>query len=254
MPTPETELQQTERMLRQMLAEAQAAEAGGPGPGGRFARLRKLGVGRRARKPSPGESDEAPIVDEALTQLFSGPSAAIRSVPRPLPDLKRKKENRRGDIVMAALGVTLGLTCALFPWYIFLNQEQFGVQGIRFGGRGGNVGRSAAGSGPGSGMAPLAQQLPSRDLDPFATGALQDAPRQPDEAPGLDKQPFPSDAPAFRLVHIANGRAMIEDSAGLWVVQPGSTLPDSSRVRSIEQRKGKWVLVTSTDRVLETAK
>ena len=47
---------------------------------------------------------------------------------------------------------------------------------------------------------------------------------------------------------------MIEDSAGLWVVQPGSTLPDSSRVRSIEQRKGKWVLVTSTDRVLETAK
>ncbi len=48
MPTPETELQQTERMLRQMLAEAQAAEAGEPGPGGRFARLRKLGVGRRA--------------------------------------------------------------------------------------------------------------------------------------------------------------------------------------------------------------
>ena len=43
---------------------------------------------------------------------------------------------------------------------------------------------------------------------------------------------------------------MIEDEAGLWVVQTGSTLPDSSRVASIEQRNGKWVLVTSTDRVI----
>ena len=40
---------------------------------------------------------------------------------------------------------------------------------------------------------------------------------------------------------------MIEDDAGLWVVQPGSMLPDSSRVAAIEQRDGKWVLVT-TDR------
>jgi hypothetical protein len=44
---------------------------------------------------------------------------------------------------------------------------------------------------------------------------------------------------------------MIEDNSGLWVVQTGSTLPDSSRVKSIEQRAGKWVLVTNTDRVLE---
>ena len=56
--------------------------------------------------------------------------------------------------------------------------------------------------------------------------------------------------PQFRLVHVANGRAMIEDDAGLWVVQAGSMLPDSSRVAGIEQRDGKWVLVTSTDRVV----
>ena len=59
----------------------------------------------------------------------------------------------------------------------------------------------------------------------------------------------PGDEAQFRLVHVANGRAMIEDEAGS-AVQTGSTLPDLSRVASIEQRKGKWVLVTSTDRVI----
>ena len=32
---------------------------------------------------------------------------------------------------------------------------------------------------------------------------------------------------------------MIEDDAGLWIVQRGSKLPDSSIVSSIEQRGGK---------------
>jgi hypothetical protein len=35
------------------------------------------------------------------------------------------------------------------------------------------------------------------------------------------------------------------------VVQAGSMLPDSSRVAGIEKRGGKWVLVTSTERVVE---
>jgi hypothetical protein len=44
---------------------------------------------------------------------------------------------------------------------------------------------------------------------------------------------------------------MIEDNTGLWIVQNGSKLPDSSRVTSIEQRGDKWVLVTSTNKVFE---
>jgi hypothetical protein len=44
---------------------------------------------------------------------------------------------------------------------------------------------------------------------------------------------------------------MIADEAGLWVVQRGSVLPDSSRVMTIEQRGGNWVIVTSDDRVIE---
>ena len=80
-------------------------------------------------------------------------------------------------------------------------------------------------------------------LDLFATGTL---PQTPDDArarrPGLDRAALPGRLAEFQLVHVANGRAMIEDDAGLWIVQRGSTLPDNSQRRqSIEQRDGKWV-------------
>jgi hypothetical protein len=164
-----------------------------------------------------------------------------------------KSRDRRSDLTVAALGVTLGLICALFPWYIFFNQEQFGVQAIAFGGSGRNAGRVSGGSQQENAGAPLtAKDIPEVDL--FATGTLPDQSEDPDQAPGLDQQPFPADAGKFRLVHVANGRAMIEDDTGLWIVQPGSMLPDSSRVASIEHRGGKWVMVTSTDRVIELSK
>jgi hypothetical protein len=42
---------------------------------------------------------------------------------------------------------------------------------------------------------------------------------------------------------------MIEDDGGLFVVQPGSSLPDATTVASIEQRDGNWVLVNSNGSV-----
>ena len=47
-----------------------------------------------------------------------------------------KRRDRRSDLTLAALGVTLGLICALFPWYIFFNPEEFGVRAMKFGGGG----------------------------------------------------------------------------------------------------------------------
>jgi hypothetical protein len=166
-----------------------------------------------------------------------------------------REGTRASDLVIAALGIALGLTCAFFPWYIFFNQEKFGIRPMKFeGGGSGTSGPVAVGPQPQRIGAPMTvEDVPVMQLDLFSTGALPD-----DEggdsgkrAPGLDEQPFPGDVPQFRLVHVANGRAMIEDDAGLWVVQAGSMLPDSSRVASIEKRDGKWVLVTSTDRVVE---
>lgn len=158
--------------------------------------------------------------------------------------------DRRGDLVIAGLGIALGLGCALFPWYIFLNQEKFGIRALEFSG-GGKAGRTASISLKDRGDYPAGQaaddELAIGTLDPFPTGSLPD--RRMAIPPA--EQPFPASAIEFRLVHVANGRAMIADDSGLWVVQRGSSLPDDSRVASIEQRAGKWVLVTTTDRVLE---
>ncbi|RUZ58493.1 hypothetical protein, partial [Mesorhizobium sp. M7A.F.Ca.CA.004.05.2.1] len=168
----------------------------------------------------------------------------------PFPRLK-KKSDRRSDFVIAALGITLGLICALFPWYIFFNQDQFGVQAMKFGGTGSNSGRAGGGV-VAQRSAPLtAKDIPAANLDLLATGTVRDD-ANPAAAP--DEQPFPADAAKFRMVHVANGRAMIQDDAGLWIVQRGSILPDSSQVSSIEQRNGKWVMVTSADRVIELSR
>ena len=222
MAIKETELQQTERLLHEMIAEARAAE----------------------------EADASR--DSLIDGLF--PKVEWPQPPKAqFPRLADKKADRRSDVVIAALGITLGLICALFPWYIFFNQEQFGVQTIKFGGSGSNDGRVAGGTqmvNPGA--KPTDKTVP--DLDLLATGTLPDEPEDPDKAPGLDQQPFPAAASEFKMVHVANGRAMIEDDTGLWIVQRGSVLPDSSRVASIEQRGGKWVIVTSADKVIQLSK
>jgi hypothetical protein len=202
---------------------------------------------RRSKSPFAHEIDRFHDVPAARPNPRRGKSAGSSQAAR--------DGTRSSDLVIAALGIALGLTCAFFPWYIFFNQEKFGIRPMKFeGGGAGASGPVSVGPQPQRVGAPMTiQDVPVMQLDLFSTGALPD-----DEggdsgksAPGLDQQPFPGDVPQFRLVHVANGRAMIEDDAGLWVVQAGSMLPDSSRVAGIEKRNGKWVLVTSTDRIVE---
>ncbi|AZO37067.1 hypothetical protein EOA27_21340 [Mesorhizobium sp. M2A.F.Ca.ET.037.01.1.1] len=262
MAIKETELQYTERMLRDMLAEAEAAERA-EADAARSANdkvanaktqktaalLNRADRQHPPRKSAAGSADVAQASrDSVLDGLF--PRTEWPEPPKAqFPRLADRSADRRSDFVIAALGITLGLICALFPWYIFFNQEQFGVQTIKFGGSGSNSGREGGGvvaqrSGP-----LTAKDVPNPDIDLFATGTVQD-----DPAPPPADQPFPAAASEFKMVHVANGRAMIEDDTGLWVVQRGSVLPDSSRVASIEQRGGKWVIVTSTDKVIQLSK
>jgi hypothetical protein len=44
-------------------------------------------------------------------------------------------------------------------------------------------------------------------------------------------------------LHVVKGQAMIEDRTGVYVVREGDTLPDLSKVTSLEERDGKWVIV-----------
>ena len=277
MPNQETERQYTERILNEMIAEANAAEAA-RAEEERSARAKAASaiaaktaaVLARAVKPALPRSEPmaraavsampvvprveaAEMTEESRDSLIDG-LFPVTEWPQPpkaqFPKLS-KKADRRSDFVIAALGVTLGLICALFPWYIFFNQEQFGVQAIKFGGTGTNSGREGGGVVT-SRSAPLtAKDLPNTSIDLLATGTVQDdaTPMQP---PG--DQPFPADVAKFRMVHVANGRAMIEDDTGLWIVQRGSVLPDSSTVSSIEQRNGKWVMLTSTNQVIQLSR
>lgn len=163
------------------------------------------------------------------------------------------KKKDGGDFVIAALGITLGLTCALFPWYIFFNPEKFGVKEFVFEGSKGRLDASEIAYQPQLvGTHFTTGDVPAMELDFIPTATVR--PRDDQTPRAATDQPFPSDLVNFRLVHVANGRAMIEDADGLWVVQPGSRLPDASEVASIEQRAGKWVLVTTHDKVVELAR
>ena len=200
---------------------------------------------RRSKSPFAHEIDRSCVALSARPVARGGKPAGSSQAAR--------EGTRSADLVIAAFGIALGLTCAFFPWYIFFNQEKFGIRPMEFEGGIGMSGPVGDGRRPQRIGAPISvDDVPVMQLDLFSTGTL------PDEhsgdggvgAPGLDQQPFPGDVAQFRLVHVANGRAMIEDEAGLWVVQAGSMLPDSSRVAGIEKRDGKWVLVTSTDRIV----
>ncbi|RUZ81143.1 hypothetical protein EN943_01625 [Mesorhizobium sp. M7A.F.Ca.US.006.01.1.1] len=278
---PETEREYTERILRDMIAEANAAEQAeadeartAKAQAARAIAAKAEAVLARAVKPilpraGRADPDLAKPVEPALPRAPQVVAAEMTQASRdslidglfprtewpqppkaPFPRLK-KKSDRRSDFVIAALGITLGLICALFPWYIFFNQDQFGVQAMKFGGTGSNSGRAGGGV-VAQRSAPLtAKDVPAANLDLLATGTVRD---DANPAAASEEQPFPADAAKFRMVHVANGRAMIQDDAGLWIVQRGSILPDSSQVSSIEQRNGKWVMVTSADQVIELSK
>jgi hypothetical protein len=168
-----------------------------------------------------------------------------------------KRRDRRSDLTLAALGVTLGLICALFPWYIFFNPDEFGVRAMKFGGSGAGTEPIILGARTDRIGAPAeSQDVPLLELDLRSTGSAVKEPESDTGAavvPGPAEQPFPPPAIAFRVVEIANGRAMIEDDTGLFVVQPGSILPDGARVRTIEERDGRPVVVTDAGSVLGIA-
>lgn len=169
---------------------------------------------------------------------------------RAKPDNSGSKSSRQ-DILIAALGIALGLTCALFPWYIFFNQDQFGPPAMKF------EGTEVEAVGDDALATPVLPRgnsevriigIPDLNLDYSPTGSLPrvfSAPVLP-----LPEQAFPDEGTPFKILHVTAGRAMIEDDTGIWVVEPGAKLPDRSHVTSIERRKGKWVVVTSDSKVL----
>lgn len=163
----------------------------------------------------------------------------------------------RSDILIAGAGLVLAMGSAMLPWYVFLNQDKFGIRALEFEGRSDIIPAPTLAYQPSRIGQPISTgEIPAMSLDFAPTGTLPGPGDDPAQAVPLSEQPFPGgDRPVaeYRLVHVANGRAMLEDENGLWVVQIGSRLPDQSRVASIEKRGGAWVLVTDREQVITVA-
>ncbi|WP_420410616.1 flagellar protein [Hoeflea sp.] len=164
---------------------------------------------------------------------------------------------RSGDRVLAATGFLLATAAAFFPWYVFFNQESFGIAPMGYSetrelpdvpGRAiVNVSPLAIPAQPNSSDQPSA-------FDPIVTATVPEGPDSAVDAAGSIEnggaQAFPG-KPRYRLLHVANGRALIEDKSGMYIVRIGSVLPDNSRLARLEQRDGNWVIVTSNGEVIQ---
>jgi len=176
----------------------------------------------------------------------------------PVPPPVKRRKLLTTDRIIGWSGVLLALGSAFFPWYVFFNEDKFGLDYIR---------RIVSRDLPEWAGRPVVNPSPSgigdrdnnralpRSEDQIITGTVpaeQEAEEVSEEA-ATPAQPFPAAPRTFRLLHVAKGQAMIEDDAGVYVVKKGDMLPDLSKVAGLEQQDGKWVIVTDKGTVYGAA-
>ena len=170
----------------------------------------------------------------------------------PVPPLPvRKKKFWTTDRIIGWSGAVLALAAAFFPWYVFVNEEKFGLEALRaMLSQEAAVPSRRATTNDSSGGIPdrtLQAALPPAE-DSLVTGTVpaESSDKDDNTEQALPAQPFPAAPRAFRLLKVIKGQAMIEDATGIYVVHKGDVLPDQTKVADLEQRDGKWVLVTNT--------
>lgn len=154
--------------------------------------------------------------------------------------------------------ISLATAAALFPWYVFFNAEKFGV----ITGAGDRT-RDLPHIGPREvfSVSPMAMTNSNKEdnlalemmPDPLTTATVSNKGKERQSAHGAapQEQPFPGKA-NFRLLHVANGRALIEDSTGMYMLKVGSILPDETKLTKIEKRDGAWLIETSSGAIYHT--
>lgn len=172
------------------------------------------------------------------------------------PKARAKRSVRRSDKILAVTGIALAAAAAAFPWYVFFNEEKFGIR-IAGWEQLGNLPPGSAARRPFS-VSPTATPPPENrnfepaQVDKIVTATVSNLGAEKKTGPAMrEDQPLPGRS-GFRLLHVANGRALIEDGNGMYMVQVGSILPDESRLATVEQRDGKWVIITSTGEMYST--
>ncbi|NRP17774.1 hypothetical protein LPJGGPFB_01000 [Ensifer adhaerens] len=154
------------------------------------------------------------------------------------------------DKALAATGIMLAALATFFPWYAFFNQDKFTMPPLWQGSTRDLPEKPARNV---LSVSPLAMSDMDGEtvaaIDHLTTAtvpSLGGGPAAEGKAPqeGLE-QPFPGKT-GFKLMHVANGRALIEDTTGMYIVRIGSILPDNSRLATLEERDGRWVMITSS--------
>lgn len=157
------------------------------------------------------------------------------------------------DKALAATGIVLAALATVFPWYAFFNQDKFTMPALWQGSTRDLPEKPARGV---LSVSPLAMSDMDGEtvaaIDQLTTAtvpSLGGGPAAGGTAPkeGLE-QPFPGKS-GFKLMHVANGRALIEDTTGMYIVRIGSILPDNTRLATLEERDGHWVMITSNGEV-----
>lgn len=172
------------------------------------------------------------------------------------PERSKSKTILTGDRLLAATGIALATASALFPWYVFFNEDKFGIR-VETMDHTRDLPDTPARNVFSVSPLAMVNKNPSSEpkelpdpIDGLTTATVSSLGSEPkdSDSPGM-MQPLPGKN-TFRLMHVANGRAMIEDSTGMYMVRIGSILPDNSRLATIEQRDGRWVIVTSKGEVV----
>jgi hypothetical protein len=167
--------------------------------------------------------------------------------------VKRRGSSRLADKLLMGTGIALAAASAFFPWYVFFNEDKFGLHTDPMDHTRDLPPMAARQV---FSVSPLAmtdrtedERLPAEPMDTLTTATVSSLGEEGQGALPQD-QPMPGKGD-FRLLHVANGRALIEDGAGMYMVRIGSILPDNSKVATLEQRNGRWVIVTSTGEVYQ---
>lgn len=173
-----------------------------------------------------------------------------------VPPLRRPDQDVTSiaDRLLITAGISLAAMAAFFPWYVFLNPQEFSVPPLWQGDRRDlpeTSAREVVSVSPAA-MTDDDDTAPPRELDPVRTATVPNLGRESGSGAPAESLEQPLPAPTgFRLMHVANGRALIEDASGMYIVRVGSILPDNSRLATLEQRDGEWVIITSNGDVFK---
>lgn len=177
---------------------------------------------------------------------------------------------RAGDFAFWGGALSLAALSAYLPWDVYLNQARYGPPEFQF---------SRSGEVPADvialqeGRAPLFDMVaetyvgdpPPRPVDdpdgvdPFTTAAIpldtgEEEGEREDLPPGVDPittASVPSGAGAaartYKLLDAGRGLALIADEDGIYIVRPGTLLPDGRRVSAIVGRGPHAQIVPDDD-------